>query len=310
MHRRESGSVPWLLRWLSKVTWLGSARRWWIVFVAPSLIMLLVFTVAPIVAAAVLSLYRWDLLTSPEYVGIGNFVELAGDDGFRAALIHTLTFIAGYVPSVMAIGLVLALLMNRRSRLSDVSRVIFFMPVVAAWVAVALMWKWMLNSRFGVVNWLLSLVGIDGPAWLFERGWAMVAVIGVSVWKDAGFVMILFLAGLAAIPAEYREAAFVDGANPWQTFWRVTFPLLTPVVLLVSIILLINSFQVFEQVWILTGGGPLESTTVVVQQIVKNAFSFGRMGYAAAMSWVLFALILAVTVLQTRLQKRWVHYGD
>lgn len=290
--------------------WLGSARRWWIVFVAPSLIMLMVFTVAPIAAAAVLSFYRWDLLTSPEFVGLGNFTELAGDDDFRAALVHTLTFIAGYVPSVMAIGLVLALLLNRRSKLSGVSRVVFFMPVVAAWVAVALMWKWMLNSRFGVVNWALSLVGIEGPAWLFERGWAMASVIGVSVWKDAGFVMILFLAGLAAIPAEHREAAFVDGANAWQAFWRVTFPLLTPAVLLVSIILLINSFQVFEQVWILTEGGPLGSTTVVVERIVKNAFSFGRMGYAAAMSWVLFAFIFSVTILQTRLQKRWVHYGD
>lgn len=271
--------------------------------------MLLVFTVVPIAAAAVLSFYRWDLLTPPEYVGLGNFIELAGDDSFRAALVHTLTFIAGYVPSVMVIGLVLALLLNRRSRLSGVSRVVFFMPVVSAWVAVALMWKWMLNSRFGVVNWALSLVGIEGPAWLFERGWAMVSVIGVSVWKDAGFVMILFLAGLAAIPAEHREAALVDGANPWQAFWRVTFPLLTPVVLLVLIILMINSFQVFEQVWILTEGGPLGSTTVVVEQIVKNAFSFGRMGYAAAMSWVLFAFIFSVTILQIRLQKRWVHYG-
>ena len=156
---------------------------------------------------------------------------------------------------------------------------------------------------------MLGLIGIEGPQWLFERGWAMVSVIGVSVWKDAGFVMILFLAGLQAIPADCREAAFVDGANPWQTFWKVTLPLLTPTVFLVSVILLINSFQVFEQVWILTGGGPLESTTVVVEQIVRNAFSFGRMGYAAAMSWILFAFIFTVTLIQTRLQRRWVHYG-
>ena len=271
--------------------------------------MLLIFTVAPIGAAAVLSFFQWDLVTRPDFVGFGNFVELAGDDDFRAALVHTLVFIAGYVPAVMAVGLGLALLMNRRSRLAGVSRVVFFLPVVSAWVAVALMWRWMLNSRFGVVNWLLDLVGIDGPAWLFERGWAMVAVIAASVWKDAGFVMILFIAGLQAISIDYREAAFVDGANQWQTFWRVTFPLLTPTVFLVSIILLINSFQVFEQVWILTEGGPLGSTTVVVERIVRNAFSFGRMGYAAAMSWVLFAFIFGVTLLQTRLQKRWVHYG-
>ncbi len=291
------------------MTWLGSARRWWVVFLAPSFALLLLFTVVPIVAAGVLSLFEWDLLTKPEFVALGNFTELAGDRQFRAAVVHTLVFIAGYLPVVMVVGLSLALLLNRRSRLAGVSRVVFFMPVVSAWVAVALMWRWMLNSRFGVINWMLGLVGIDGPQWLFERGWAMVSVIAVSVWKDAGFVMILFLAGLQAIPTDCREAAFVDGANPWQTFWKITLPLLTPTVFLVSVILLINSFQVFEQVWILTGGGPLESTTVVVEQIVRNAFSFGRMGYAAAMSWILFAFIFIVTLIQTRLQRRWVHYG-
>jgi len=292
------------------MTWLGSSRRWWIVFVGPSLLMLLVFTVVPIVAAAALSFYEWDLLTPPDFIGLGNFMELAGDDDFHAAVLHTLTFILGYVPIVMGIGLGLALLLNRRSQLAGVSRVVFFMPVVSAWVAVALMWRWMLNPRFGVINWALDLVGIDGPAWLFERGWAMVAVIAASVWKDAGFVMILFLAGLQTISKDYREAAELDGASPWQGFRRITFPLLSPAVLLISIILLINSFQVFEQVWILTEGGPLGSTTVVVERIVTNAFSFGRMGYAAAMSWVLFAFIFGITILQTQLQNRWVHYGD
>lgn len=291
------------------MSWVGSSRHWWIAFVAPSLLMLTAFTLLPIAAAAALSFFEWDLLTQPAFVGLGNFIELAGDEDFRAAVAHTLLFIVGYVPSVMVVGLGLALLLNRQSRLAGVSRVVFFMPVVSAWVAVALMWKWMLNSRFGVVNWALDSVGIDGPAWLFERGWAMLSVITASVWKDAGFVMILFLAGLQTIPAEYQEAAAIDGAKSWQVFWRVTFPLLSPTILLVSIILLINSFQVFEQVWILTEGGPLGSTTVVVERIVKNAFSFGRMGYAAAMSWVLFAFIFAITLLQARLQNRWVHYG-
>lgn len=276
---------------------------------APSLLLLVVFTVVPILAAAVLSFFRWDLLTSPQFVGFGNFAELVRDREFFAAMVHTVVFIAGYVPVVTVVGLGLALLLNRRSRLTSVSRVLFFMPVVSAWVAVALMWKWMLNSRFGVINWLLGLVGIEGPAWLFERGWALAAVIAASVWKDAGFVMILFLAGLQAIAPEYREAAFVDGASAWQAFRRVTLPLLSPTVFLVLVILMINSFQVFDQVWILTQGGPLGSTTVVVERIVKNAFSFGRMGYAAAMSWVLFAAIFSTTLLQTRLQRRWVHYG-
>lgn len=289
------------------MNWVGSAKRWWMAFVAPSLSLLLVFTVVPILSAAFLSFYQWNLLTPPEFVGLGNFRELAGDVGFWASVLHTIVFIVGYVPVVTAAGLGLANLLNRRSRAAGVSRILFFMPVVSAWVAVALMWKWMLNPRFGVVNWSLSLVGIEGPAWLFEQGWAMVSIIAASVWKDAGFVMILFLAGLQAISPDYSEAAVVDGASRWQAFWRVTFPLLTPTVFLVLVILLINSFQVFEQVWILTEGGPLGSTTVVVERVVRNAFSFGRMGYAAAMSWVLFALIFAVTLVQNRLQKRWVY---
>lgn len=289
------------------MNWVGSVKHWWMVFVAPSLSLLLIFTVVPILVAALLSFYEWNLLTPPEFVGLSNFRELAGDGGFWASVVHTVVFIAGYVPVVTVAGLGLATLLNRRSRAAGISRILFFMPVVSAWVAVALMWKWMLNPRFGIINWALSLIGVEGPAWLFERGWAMVSIIAASVWKDAGFVMILFLAGLQAISPDYAEAAVVDGANRWQTFWRITFPLLTPTVFLVLVILLINSFQVFEQVWILTEGGPLGSTTVVVEQIVKNAFDFGRMGYAAAMSWVLFALIFGVTLVQNRLQKRWVY---
>lgn len=289
--------------------WLGSAKRWWMAFLAPSFLLLAIFTLLPIGVAAVLSFYEWDLLTPPRFVGTANFVELSQDADFLAALWHTIVFILGYVPLVTTVGLALAMLLRRSSRLNGTLRVVFFMPVVSAWVAVALIWKWMLNSRFGLVNWLLSLVGIEGPAWLFERGWAMAAVIMASVWKDAGFVMLLFVAGLQAVSSEYMDAALVDGANAWQAFWRVTFPLLTPTVFLVLVILLINSFQVFEQVWILTEGGPVGSTSVVVEQVVRNAFNFGRMGYAAAMSWVLFAVIFTVTIAQNRLQKRWVHYA-
>lgn len=283
-------------------------RRPWLLFVAPSLTFLVLFAIVPIVTAAVLSFYEWDLITDPEFIGLDNYRELTNDGEFHASIGHTLLFIFGYVPAVMIAGLALALLLNRRQRFLGLSRVVFFMPVVSAWVAVALIWTWMLNPRFGAINWVLESIGLDPPAWLFEEGWAMAAIIGVSVWKDAGFVMLLFLAGLQAIPDSYREAALVDGAGKVAAFRRVTLPLLSPTVFLVSIILLINSFQVFEQVWVMTEGGPVGSTTVIVQQIVKNAFGFGRLGYAAALSWVLFAMIFAVTLLQTRLQRRWVHY--
>jgi len=287
---------------------VGTSRRWWMLFVSPSLTFLALFAIVPIITAAVLSFYEWDLITDPKFVGLGNYRELTRDTEFHASIIHTLVFIVGYVPVVMIAGLSLALLLNRRRRFQGVSRVVFFMPVVSAWVAVALIWTWMLNPRFGAVNWILEKFGFDPPAWLFERGWAMVAIIGVSVWKDAGFVMLLFLAGLQAIPDSYNEAARVDGAGKFKTFRFVTLPLLSPTVFLVSVLLLINSFQVFEQVWIMTQGGPVGSTTVIVQQIVRNAFTFGRLGYAAALSWVLFLMIFAVTLLQTRLQRRWVHY--
>lgn len=285
-----------------------ASRRWALAFLLPSAAFLLAFTILPIVSAAVLALYEWDLPAAPRFVGLANFAELAGDGPFRAALLHTFTFIAGYVPLVMVAGLGLALALNTRGRFVGLARVLFFLPVVSAWVAVALIWKWMLNSRFGVVNWLLSLVGVEGPAWLFERGWAMAAVVGASVWKDTGFVMLLFLAGLQAIPRDYLEAARVDGAGRVQAFRKITLPLLTPTTFLVLVILLINSFQIFEQVWILTEGGPAGSTTVVVERIVRNAFDYGRVGYAAAMSWVLFAVIFAVTLVQTRTQKRWVFH--
>lgn len=283
-------------------------RRTWMLFVAPSLTFLILFAVIPILTAAVLSFYEWDLISEAEFVGIDNYREMAGDDEFHASIHHTLLFIVGYVPAVMACGLGLALLLNKQSRYTGVARVVFFMPVVSAWVAVALIWTWMLNPRFGIVNWALEGIGLDPPAWLFVKGWAMVAIIGVSVWKDAGFIMLLFLAGLQAIPANLTESATVDGAGRVATFRHITLPLLSPTIFLVSVILLINSFQVFEQIWVMTEGGPVGSTTVIVQQIVRNAFDFGRLGYAAALSWVLFAMIFTITLIQTWLQRRWVHY--
>jgi multiple sugar transport system permease protein len=181
---------------------------------------------------------------------------------------------------------------------------------VTSWVVVALLWKWLLNPNDGVVNWLLGRVGIDGPGWWTSRQWAMPSVIVASAWKDLGFVMVILLAGLQAIPASLHEAATIDGAGPWQRLVRVTVPLLTPSLFFVLVISLINGFQVFDQVWVMTGGGPAGASTVVVQQIFDNTFRYGRAGYASAQSVVLFVIILAVTAVQLRLQKRWVHYAS
>ncbi len=287
----------------------GVRKFWWITFfLAPSLLGLTLFTLLPIIASAGLTVFEWDLLTPPRFVGLENFVNLASDQNFRQAFWHTLQYIIGYIPTVMVLALAVALMLKRTSRWSVLLRIGFFMPVVSAWVAVALIWKWLLNPRFGLFNYLLSLLGIVGPNWLFDPKWAMPAIIMTSVWKDIGFVMVMFLAGLQSIPHEYYEAADLDGASSWQRLRYITLPLLSPTTFFVIIMLLINSFQVFDQVWIMTEGGPAGATMVLVEQIVKNAFSYSRMGYASAMSWVLFAMVFVVTVIQNRFQQNWVTY--
>ncbi len=281
---------------------------WVLLFISPSLVGLTIFTVIPILASLGLTFFEWDLLTPPNFVGLGNFQRLIHDRSFWASLAHTLRFIAGYIPLVMVIALSVAVILNQKLRGVLFFRAAFFTPVVSAWVAVALLWKWIFNPKFGIVNYLLGLVGIQGPAWLFDPQWAMPAIIITSVWKDIGFVTVMFLAGLQGIPEEYYDAAAIDGAGGWQRFRYITLPLLSPTTFFALIISLINSFQVFDQVWIMTGGGPAGATSVLVAQIVKNAFEYSRMGYAATLSWALFSLVFAATVFQMRLQRRWVTY--
>jgi multiple sugar transport system permease protein len=283
----------------------GWRRAGWVAFfVLPGLGGLLLFVVGPILASLVLTVYEWDLLTSPRYVGLANFRRLVEDDQFWAALRHTLAFIAGYVPLVMGLALAVALALNARLRGVAALRTAFFLPVVSSWVAVALLWSWLFNPRYGLVNHLLGLAGVAGPGWLFDRTWAMPAIILTSVWKDLGFVMVIFLAGLQAIPADYHEAAALDGAGDFERLRSITLPLLAPTTFFVAVISIINSFQVFDQVWVMTEGGPAGATSVLVERVVKHAFSYGEMGYAATISWVLFALVFAVTLVQLRLGRR------
>lgn len=277
-------------------------------FVGPSLLGLVLFTLGPLLASLGISLTSWDLLTPPQFVGLSNFAELLGSADIRDALLHTLIYIAIYLPVVLVFGLLLAILLNRPLRGLQFYRTAFFMPVVSSWVAVSLMWKWLLNPAFGLVNYLLGLVHLPQPGWWADPHWALPAVIIASIWKDLGFVMVLLLAGLQNIGRQYYEAARVDGAGAWSRFLHVTIPLLSPSIFFVVVISLINSFQVFDQVWVMTGGGPGGASSVLVEQIVQNAFSYSRMGYASALSWLLFAIIFGITVLQFSMQKRWVTY--
>jgi multiple sugar transport system permease protein len=278
-------------------------------FLTPSLVPLILFTIGPMVASLGLSFLRWDLLRAPQLIGLTNFANVLVDPDFQAAIGHTIFFIVGYLPLVYIGGLLLALALNQRLRGLAFFRAAYFLPVVTSWVVVALMWKWLLNPDSGMVNFALGLIGIKGPGWWTDPAWAMPSVIIASAWKDLGFVMVILLAGLQAIPEDYYEAASVDGANRWVRFRRITLPLLSPASFFVLVISLINSFQVFDQVWIMTNGGPAGASSVVVEQIVRHAFSYSQMGYASAMSWLLFVVILAVTAVQFRLQTRWVNYA-
>lgn len=277
-------------------------------FIAPSFIPLIAFFILPMLAAGVLSFASWDLLSPPHWIGFANFQQLIHDRDFLNSLKNTLVFIAGYLPLVYILGLAAALALDRKFKGSSALRAAYFLPVITSWVIVALLWKWILNPNGGLVNSALHVIGIQGPGWWTSKSWSMISVIVPSAWKDLGYVMLILLAGLQAIPPEYKEAAAIDGASKRQILFRITLPLLTPASFFVLVISLINNFQVFDQIWVMTQGGPEGSTSVVVQQIVKNSFDYGHMGYASAMSMVLFAIIMVITGIQLRLQKKWVNY--
>lgn len=288
----------------------SNVRRWgWVLlFLSPGLAGLLIFIVGPVIFSLALTTFEWNLLSAPSFVGLENFASMVQDPRFWAALQHTALYTVLYVPAVLVVAFMLALLLNRPLRGRAFFRMAFYVPVVSSWVAVSMMWRWIFNPQYGLMNYLLGLVGITGPAWLFDPNTALYAVVIASVWKDAGFSTVLFLAGLQGIPHEYHEAAQIDGANAFQRLRFITIPLITPTAFFVLITTLIGAFQVFDQMYLMPVEYAQRGTTVLVQLIVNNAFRYQRMGYAATLSWVLFAIIFVITIVQFRLQKRWVYY--
>ena len=278
-------------------------------FLLPNLIGFLIFTLLPVVAALLISLTDWNLLQPPKWVGLKNFATLAQDPLFRKVLGNTAIYVLGTVPVQMILALLVAMALNQGLPGTLFFRAAFFMPVVTSAVAIALVWRWIYNADFGVLNSFLYMFGVsDPPNWLTSTRWALPSVMIMSVWQQIGFSMVLFLAGLQGVPEHLYEAARIDGAGPFQRFLFITVPMLTPTTFFVFVINIINSFQVFDQAFIMTGGGPANATNTIVYNIYQNAFQFFKMGYAAAMAWVLFAIIFIVTVVQFRLQSRWVHY--
>jgi len=282
---------------------------WAVFFLAPSAIPLVLFTLLPMVSSIQISLESWNLISAPKFVGLANYAKLLASPTTGDALWHTLTYVLGYLPLVFVGGLVLALALNAGIPARSFFRATYFLPVITSWVVVALVWKWLLSPADGLVNTVLGTLGLPQPGWWTDPNWAMASVVLASAWKDLGFVMVILLAGLQAIPADLYEAARIDGASAWRLFRHITLPLLTPSTFFVVVISLINGFQVFDQVYVMTRGGPQGASQVVVGQIYDLTFRYGRAGEAAALSWLLFAVILFMTVLQLWGQKRWVHYA-
>ena len=278
-------------------------------FLLPSALPLALFVIGPMIGAAWVSLTEWNLLSPATFVGLDNYAQLLADPETADVFLHTLYYIVGYLPIVYIGGLALALALNTALKGRSFLRGIYFLPVVTSWIVVALVWRWLLNPSTGVVNTVLGWVGIDGPGWWTDPVWAMPSIILASAWKDLGFVMVILLAGLQAIDPDLLDAARVDGAGWWRRLFSVVLPLLSPSTFFVIVISLINGFQVFDQVYAMTGGGPGGSTQVVVQQIYDLTFRYGAAGEASALSWMLFAVILGVTVVQIIGQRRWVTYG-
>lgn len=209
---------------------------------------------------------------------------------------------------MMAVSLAAASLLSQQRRGVGVFRVLYYIPVLTSWVAASLIWKSILAPQYGAMNNILAFFGIEGPGWLLDEKWAMPAIVLVSVWKDMGFFGLILLSGMVGINRTYYEAAEIDGAGAWTRFWKITLPLLTPAIFYVLIVSLINSFQLFPQIMIMTDGGPNGATQVMVERIYKYGFRYFKMGYASAFSWILFLIIMVCTAIQMRGQKRWVNY--
>jgi multiple sugar transport system permease protein len=279
-----------------------------ILFLAPSLIGLTVFTLIPIIASLGLAFTDWNLLSPPEFVGLQNFRDIFADDVLWISLGNTLKYAAMIVPGSTALALALALFINREFPGIKIIRLFFMIPGVASLVAIAMVWRWLFNDQFGLFNTVLRTIGLSPVGWLTTEQWVLPAIVIMLLWSGMGFDAIIYLAALRNIPRHLYEAAELDGANSWQRFWKITFPLLTPVHFYNLIIGLIGSFQVFDVIYVMTEGGPGFSSRVFAYHLFLQAFRRFNMGYASAMAWFLFLIILVLTLIQWRVLGRRVEY--
>jgi multiple sugar transport system permease protein len=276
--------------------------------ISPWLIGLLLFVLGPMAASLVFSFTRWDLLSPARFVGLQNYEKMfTRDPLFWQSLKVTTVYTAVYVPMELAGGLVLALLLNQKLRFMGIFRTIYYLPSVLPGVAFVVLWMWILHPDVGLINTLLSYVGIQGPRWLADPDWALPALLMMSLW-GLGRSMVIYLASLQGIPQHLYEAAAIDGAGRWHSFWKITLPMLTPTIFFNLVLSIISTFQTFTSAFVATDGGPLDSTLFYVLYLFRQAFQYLNMGYASALAWVLFVIILALTLLIVRSSGRWVYY--
>lgn len=279
-------------------------------FASPWILGFLLWTLGPMIASLFIAFTEWDLITSPRWIGLTNITMMLDDALVGQALKVTMIYAAVSVPIHLAVGLLLAVLLNSDIRWLRFYRTAYYMPSVLSGVAVALLWRWLFSTEFGLFNATLASFGITGPSWLGDSAWALPSLILMSVW-GVGAGVIIYLAGLQGIPTDLYEAAQVDGATSWYRFWYVTLPMMTPILFFQLITGVIAALQVFTQAFIMTKGGPNNSTLFFLLYLYRNAFEYFRMGYASALAWVLFLFILGLTLILFRLSDMWVYYeGD
>jgi len=290
-------------------------RRQWLewlsgyAFLAPSFIILAVFTYFPVAYALGLSFFKWLIMRGePTFNGLGNYQLLLTSEDFWQAIWNTVYFAVGSIPTGMAIALFIAILLNRPMRALPIYRTAYFLPTVTSMVAVSVVWMWIYHPDVGLMNYVLQLFHLPAIRWLNDPRWAMPALIILGIWKGLGYNVIIYLAGLQNIPQHLYEAAQIDGANRWQLFRNITWPLLTPTSFLILIMAVINSFQAFTEFHVMTQGGPIGSTTVIVYYLYQQAFQQFNMGYGSALAIVLFLIILGLTLIQNRMLGSRVHY--
>ena len=278
------------------------------IFISPFFVGFLVWTLGPFLASIYLSTVKWSMFGKPEFVGLGNYVKLfTRDERFIQSLVNTFVYVLVSVPLKQVIALMIAMLLNQELRGIYIYRTIFYLPSVTAGAATAILWTRVFGFHMGILNAGLDLVGIETVPWLTSTTWALPTLIFISLWT-VGSIFIIYLAGLQGVPTHYYEAAEVDGASPWQKFYKITIPLITPSIFFNTVMGFIGSFQVFTQAFIMTGGGPADRTLFLVLYLYYNAFEYFQMGYASAMAWILFVIIMIFTVVQLVLSKRWVYY--